>query len=270
MTLPTGQISFSQVNSELQRSASASLSMSDGWFYAMGNINPSGGRGGQSSLSMNNCKGGYYHTLTSGNASPTLGGGAASWVPSGWTEVTGSNVDDGNWGLNNIMPIEIAGGFQGPVYIGSNSYITFGAGYNYYGGLSGSNPPSPKIHIAAADRSVQRLAYKWYDPIGNLNVRHLRIRFEGHVNYYGGVVGSPTLVWECTIFSRWGYNGFQVFEVRMGTYNNSGTGQHGVASSGGYYATHTAYSNTSYVYAGYNSGTSWNSWQGQYRAGYPT
>lgn len=268
MTLPTGQISFSQVNSELQRGASAQLSMSDGWFYAMGNINPSGGRGALAQLSMYNCKGGYYHTLSGSNTTPSLGNGGASWIPSGWTEITGSNVDDGNWGFNNIMAVEIAGGLNGPIYVGSNSYITFGAGYNTYGGLSGSVPASPKIHIAAADRSVQRLAYKWYDPMGNLNVRQLRIRYEGHQNHFGGTVGSPTQVWEATIFSRWGYNGFQIFEVRFGNLANSGIS--GVASGSGYYTTTTANGGTSYVYAGSSSGTSWSSWMYRYRVGAPT
>jgi hypothetical protein len=250
--------------------------MSDGWFYAMGNINPSGARGGQSSLSMNDCKGGYYHTQNYGNATPTLGTGGASWVPSGWTQITGGNVDDGNWGFNNIMAVEIAGGLQGPIYVGSNSYITFGAGYNTYGGLSGSNPPSPKIHIAAADRSVQRLAYRWYDPIGNLNVRHLRIRFEGHSSAGGGVVGSPTLVWEAIIFSRWGYNGNQIFEVRTGTVNlgsgmmgGSIPGEMGVASSSAYYSSVGVYANLSYVWIGSNSGTSWTYYGGR-RDGVPT
>lgn len=269
MTLPTGQISFSQVNSELARGSSTQLSMSDGWFYAMGNINPSGGRGALAQLSMNDCKGGYYHTLTSINVTPTLGNGGASWVPSGWTELTGSNTDDYYWGFFNIMPVEIAGGLNGPINVSSNSFITFGGGTSSYA-ASASAPAYPKIHIAGGDRSVQRLAYKWYDPIGTLNVRHLRLRWEGHYHWNGGTVGSPTVVWEATIFSRYGYNGFQIFEVRIGNFNGNYTGQTGVASASSWYITTYPAQNRSYVYAGSNSGTSWSAWTYHHRSGYPT
>ena len=45
----------------------------------------------------------------------------------------------------------------GDVYLGSNTYLTFGAGSTVYNGLSASNPNLPKIMIGCGDNSFQRV-----------------------------------------------------------------------------------------------------------------
>ena len=46
------------------------------------------------------------------------------------------------------------------VYVGSNSFITFGSGYSNSGGYTANNPPLPGIFIGATDRSCQALYTK--------------------------------------------------------------------------------------------------------------
>lgn len=45
----------------------------------------------------------------------------------------------------------------GDVYLGSNTYLTFGAGSTNYSGLTASNPNLPKIMIGCGDNSFQRV-----------------------------------------------------------------------------------------------------------------
>lgn len=45
----------------------------------------------------------------------------------------------------------------GNVYLGSNTYLTFGGGSTQYSGLSESNPNLPKIMIGCADNSFQKV-----------------------------------------------------------------------------------------------------------------
>ncbi len=49
--------------------------------------------------------------------------------------------------------VNYGSGANGGVHIGSNSYITFGAGSAEYSGLSASNPARPSIHIGSQDNS---------------------------------------------------------------------------------------------------------------------
>jgi hypothetical protein len=99
--------------------------------------------------------------VTAGNAVPSLGAApAASWPPAGWTNVTlPANLDD------SFVPIPITsttimGTARTNAYVGSNAYITFGAGSIEYSSLSTTNPPYDKFMFNAADRSYMRVAYK--------------------------------------------------------------------------------------------------------------
>ncbi len=93
-------------------------------------------------------------TLDGGNAA------AATWPPTGWTSIQNGSVDDGflTQALNNnILFNNIS---QNTAYIGSNMYITFGAGSSLYSALSSTNPALDKIMMNSGDRSYQRVAYK--------------------------------------------------------------------------------------------------------------
>jgi len=89
---------------------------------------------------------------------------AGTWPPTDWTSLQNASSDDafvqatvqGNILFNNVSR-DIA-------YIGSNMYITFGAGSIVYGSgtpLSSTNPPNDKIMMNSGDRSYQRVAYKY-------------------------------------------------------------------------------------------------------------
>jgi hypothetical protein len=53
--------------------------------------------------------------------------------------------------------------------------------------------------ISSFDTSCQRV---FYGVSGTAGSRQFRIRFEGHYRYNGGVVGSPTMVWEVTFYEN--------------------------------------------------------------------
>jgi hypothetical protein len=91
------------------------------------------------------------------------------------------------------------------LYVGTNSYITFGdSTSNYSFGtdatMDGENLPA--ILIAEDDNSMQWL----YSSVrGNMGERELRIRFEGTTNsdpYSNAVSGDPDLVWEIVFYEN--------------------------------------------------------------------
>lgn len=263
MTLPTGTISFNQCNSELGRSATATLSADDSWMLALGNYQPNSR--GATQLQMNFLRGGYYTFDVSYTLDPILGTGTTSSAPAGWSTALNGSVDDAWYGLNALVAFQINGSTSNAPYIGTNSYITFNNGYTSYSGLSGSNPPAPKIHIAAADRRAYKIYYKYYDPLGLLDVRHVRIRFEGAASY----TGSGTQIWECTLFSRWVNPTYSFAEVRNGTMTDA-SGQNGIASASAYYHTMSIIQNNSGYYYSSNGGTSWAGYLYRHIGGAPT
>lgn len=78
----------------------------------------------------------------------------------------------------------------------SNSFLTMSSSTAYQTATL-SNPatwPKPAIVIGGKDRSMQRL---W---AGLTPQYTYKIRFEGHISYSGGVLNSPTMVWELEFF----------------------------------------------------------------------
>jgi len=90
-----------------------------------------------------------------GIASSLLGAAAltASTTPS-----VGSN-DDGYWTLNLPFGINFLGNTYNTIYVGTNTYVTFGAGSTQYLNVSPTTPNLPKIMWCAKDNSVQRIYY---------------------------------------------------------------------------------------------------------------
>lgn len=145
-------------------------------------------------------------TGTSSTISNYLGGST------GLTESTIPTVgsqDDGYWTITLPFSVTFAGTSYSTVYVGSNSYLTFGGGSAVYSGLGQSNPPYPKIMVSSFDTSCQRV---FYGVSGTAGSRRFRIRFEGHYRYNGGVVGSPTMVWEVTFYE----NALTQFDLHTG------------------------------------------------------
>ena len=117
----------------------------------------------------------------------------------------GSN-DDGFWDITLPWNIEFGSLITDKVYVNTNSYVLFGSrptlntydqsiNWNY----TESIPDYPKIFITAADGSAQRI---YFGTEGSSPNRTYRIRFEGHISYFGGVLGSPTIVWEMIFYEN--------------------------------------------------------------------
>jgi alpha-tubulin suppressor-like RCC1 family protein len=113
--------------------------------------------------------------------------------------------DDGFWELTLPFNISYNGVSYNKIYVSTNSYITFGTkpaddydqtiNWNY----TTATPPIPKIQISTADRSAQRI---YYGTEGTSPNRTYRVRFEGHISFQNGILGSPTLVWEMVFYEN--------------------------------------------------------------------
>lgn len=108
---------------------------------------------------------------------------------------TGSQ-DDGYWAVPLPFPITFIGTTYNSIYVGTNSYITFGFGSPNYSQLNATNPPFPKIMISAADNSCQRM---YYGAEGSAPNRTFRIRWEGTAST-SGTLGSPNMVFEAVFY----------------------------------------------------------------------
>lgn len=111
---------------------------------------------------------------------------------------TGS-ADDGYWTVPLPFDITYLGQTYSTVYIGTNTYITFGGGSSAYAQLSPSEPPYPKIMISAADNK----AFQIYQGIeGTSPNRTFRIRWEGH-HIYNTSSTTPTMIYEATFYEQY-------------------------------------------------------------------
>ena len=94
-----------------------------------------------------------------GSTNPSLGASSVGrWPPTNWTSLQNASVDDAFVSVT-IAPTTFFGTSRTTAYIGSNAYITFGAGSALYSGLSATVPAVDKFMFNAADRSYQRVAY---------------------------------------------------------------------------------------------------------------
>ena len=75
---------------------------------------------------------------------------------------TGGN-DDGYWEIGCPWDIEYLGTNYSNVYIGTNMYLTFGAGSTTFSSISATNPAIPKIMVGGADNSIQRIYTGTFD-----------------------------------------------------------------------------------------------------------
>lgn len=200
--------------------------------------------------------------LTFGTRAPVFGSGGGAYPPSGWTGLQNASIDDAfvsapipSFALNST-------GYT-TVFIGSNTYLTFGAGSTNFSGLSASNPNLNKLHLGAADNSYQRVSYF---QSGN---DFTRIRYEGNGSTFG-TVGSPGIVYEATFFRNGLTGGLPVVEVLFGNHNKT-TGIAGIYNTTTAYATYSQSANQSYVFYGNTAtGTSWTIFVGYHmsRMGY--
>ena len=136
--------------------------------------------------------------------------------------------DDDYWTLTLPWIFTYLGTSYTTLYVGTNSYITFTAGSTQYSGFSASSPVLPKILIAAADNSAQRI---YYGIEGVAPNRTYRIRFEGAATSGGAPLGSPTIVWEAVLYE----NNTAMIDIQIDNNAQAG-GMSGVYSADTMYA----------------------------------
>lgn len=113
---------------------------------------------------------------------------------SSWTVSFQSSSDDASLNIPLGFNTIFNGLTYNSVFIGSNTYVTYGGGSSTYSGLSASNPNLPGFHLGSADNSYQLVMHK---SEGGGNTR--RIRYEG-TQSTGGSPGSPNIVYELIYF----------------------------------------------------------------------
>jgi hypothetical protein len=197
------------------------------------------------------------YSIVSGTKLPIFGSGGGTYPPSGWTGI--QNASDDNNFLTISLPFTfyIAGSGYTTTYMGSNTYLTFSAGASEYGNLGtlgATRPPVPKFHFGSADNSYQRVSRFAF------GTDYQRIRYEGTAAT-SGIVGSPNIVLEITLFNPSVTGGNNVLELLVGNHSRL-TGARMVASATTQYATYTLSQNQSYVFEGNSNGTSWTIYTG--------
>ena len=124
-----------------------------------------------------------------------LGAAALSSVT---TPSTGSN-DDGYYSITLPWSVNYLGVSYTSIHVCTNNYLTFGAGAQTYSTLSSVGPSVPKICMGAMDSSWQRV---YYGTEGTAPNRTYRVVYEGVAAASGGVLGSPTIVWEAVFYEN--------------------------------------------------------------------
>lgn len=175
---------------------------------------------------------------------------------SGLTQQINTSFDDANY-LLPTLPFSwyfFGTDYSSSVYVGSNTYITFGFGSSNYSGLSATNP-GRGILVGASDNSYQRV---WHGTktLGNKTV--FVVRYEGNGST-GGVVGSPGIVVQWTFFDQ------QRLNITVGVHNRL-NGLTGISDgfSFNYSGSWTLAENTSYALSSDPSGNNWVVASGQY------
>ena len=182
-----------------------------------------------------------------GTAAPALGASAATST-TGWTEIVSTSVDDGSIETGSFgFTFTINSTGYTTCFVGSNGYITFGGGSNQYDNLSASNPARNKIMFVPGDRSYQRVL----TITGTIQgTSYFGIRWEG---------ASSTSAPSNTFIEIYLYeerDTTQHVQVRYGNSNVTSPTLM-IANTSTAYATDTASANTSWVFDGNATGTSW-------------
>ena len=175
MTIPaSGQFSFNDFNVELGRSPTAQLSSTDTALLTLAGV----------SLPVTEVS-----VVTTSSFTPV------TLSTTGLTQVTTAGLtgsaDDGYWTVALPFNITYQGTSYSSVYIGTNSYITFGSGSNAYSGLGPAYPAIPKIMIGSADNSGTSI---WKGQSGSTPNQTYTVQFYGNNLASGGSIISWQVV----------------------------------------------------------------------------
>ena len=191
--------------------------------------------------------------LRIGTVAPGLGSTGAVFPPTGWDVVSDDSWDDEPFQISNWQfAFTLDSVAYTSTFVGSNTYLTFGAESYEYGPFGASSPYIRKILFGAADNSSQRIFSKAEMVLGGLKIQ--RIRYEG-TGTNTGTPGSPDIVAEFTFFQPFP-DGRQMVEARFGVHSTT-TGPFMIASEEFALASDTITPNSSWVFIGNSSGTTW-------------
>ena len=190
--------------------------------------------------------------ILTGTEAPLLGTAGADDF-AGWDRIQNANVDDGSIQVTG-WPFTFTINSTGytSAFVGSNTYITFGAGSSAFSSLSASNPNLRKIFFGAADNSYQRVFKKSDVAADGSSI--MRIRYEGRAAT-SGTPGSPNIVAEFAFYQP-RLDGAQWIELRIGNHSRT-SGLFMIANQTTSYASATITANSSWVFVGNSTGTSW-------------
>lgn len=154
-------------------------------------------------------------TLTAPAASTTVT--STSYIAPTTTarNTTFSSVDDSFFQISLPFATTFNGTAYNSIYVGTNSYVTFGGGSTAYSGLSSSNPGFDKIMVDAADRGSPGFYF-------TSTASSWLLRYEGS----SGTSGSPiAIIWEIAASSS------SPKRIRVSIKQVAGGGTTGVFSS---------------------------------------
>ena len=136
---------------------------------------------------------------------------SVSATPTGLTGTAGNQSVALSWTLPGGagFPISFNGTTYNEVFVGSNSYLTFGGGSSSYSGLGTSNPALPSVHICAGDWSYQTVQFRIDNSV---TPNQLRIRYQGTASRYEA--STPNMIYEAVFFRNMSY-----FDLLVGTNN---------------------------------------------------
>lgn len=123
--------------------------------------------------------------------------GSTAGLTSSTTPTVGNN-DDGYWTLSLPFTVTYLNQNYTSIFVGTNTYLTFGSGSTQYSGISASSPNLPKIMVGASDNSVQRI---YYGTEGSSPNRTFRVIVEGNAST-GGTLGSPGMKYQYTFYEN--------------------------------------------------------------------
>ena len=142
--------------------------------------------------------------------------------PGSLTMIQNAHVYDASIAVALPFPVTFNGTSYTTVYVGSNGYLTFGAGSAVNSGINLLNPALPAILINAGDRSYQRVYTGSED--GNAT---FRIRYEGSNG--AATPGFSTIFWEVTFSAA----SPTTLKLDIGDNVSAGTGLSGLSSGTG-------------------------------------
>jgi hypothetical protein len=168
---------------------------------ALANISNGGNQIVTTSTSPASCSVGSISKVIGGRTGLTNAGAPTFISPDGRDD-----YDDSAWQITFPFQITFFGQNYGTgtsgnnqyLFVNTNSLVTFGGyGNPYTVDIGPGSPSARKICISAGDRSCQSL---WTGVTGSTPNRTFRVRWEGHDAASGGVLGSPTMLWEMTFY----------------------------------------------------------------------